>query len=32
VIVLERPPRIDAIGAGLTLFAIAISALDRLGM
>jgi 2-polyprenyl-6-methoxyphenol hydroxylase-like FAD-dependent oxidoreductase len=32
VIVLERAPRIDPIGAGLTLFANAMSALDRLGM
>jgi 2-polyprenyl-6-methoxyphenol hydroxylase-like FAD-dependent oxidoreductase len=31
VIVLERAPRIDPIGAGLTLFANAMSALDRLG-
>jgi 2-polyprenyl-6-methoxyphenol hydroxylase-like FAD-dependent oxidoreductase len=31
-IVLERAPRIDPIGAGLTLFANAMSALDRLGM
>jgi 2-polyprenyl-6-methoxyphenol hydroxylase-like FAD-dependent oxidoreductase len=30
-IVLERAPRIDPIGAGLTLFANAMSALDRLG-
>jgi 2-polyprenyl-6-methoxyphenol hydroxylase-like FAD-dependent oxidoreductase len=32
VIVLERAPRIDPIGAGLTLFANAMGALDRLGM
>jgi 2-polyprenyl-6-methoxyphenol hydroxylase-like FAD-dependent oxidoreductase len=32
VVVLERAPRIDPIGAGLTLFANAMSALDRLGM
>jgi 2-polyprenyl-6-methoxyphenol hydroxylase-like FAD-dependent oxidoreductase len=32
VIALERAPRIDPIGAGLTLFANAMSALDRLGM
>jgi 2-polyprenyl-6-methoxyphenol hydroxylase-like FAD-dependent oxidoreductase len=32
VIVLERAPRIDPIGAGLTLFGNAMSALDRLGM
>jgi 2-polyprenyl-6-methoxyphenol hydroxylase-like FAD-dependent oxidoreductase len=32
VIVLERAPRIDPVGAGLTLFANAMSALDRLGM
>jgi 2-polyprenyl-6-methoxyphenol hydroxylase-like FAD-dependent oxidoreductase len=32
VIVLERTPRIDPIGAGLTLFANAMSALDRLGV
>ena len=32
VIVLERAPRIDPIGAGLTLFANAMSALDRLGV
>jgi 2-polyprenyl-6-methoxyphenol hydroxylase-like FAD-dependent oxidoreductase len=32
VIVLERAPRIDPSGAGLTLFANAMSALDRLGM
>jgi 2-polyprenyl-6-methoxyphenol hydroxylase-like FAD-dependent oxidoreductase len=32
VIVLERAPQIDPIGAGLTLFANAMSALDRLGM
>jgi 2-polyprenyl-6-methoxyphenol hydroxylase-like FAD-dependent oxidoreductase len=32
VIVLERAPRIDPIGAGLTLFANAMAALDRLGM
>jgi 2-polyprenyl-6-methoxyphenol hydroxylase-like FAD-dependent oxidoreductase len=32
VIVLERAPRIDPIGAGLTLFANAMSALERLGM
>jgi RNA polymerase sigma factor (sigma-70 family) len=32
VLVLERAPRIDPIGAGLTLFANAMSALDRLGM
>jgi 2-polyprenyl-6-methoxyphenol hydroxylase-like FAD-dependent oxidoreductase len=31
VIVLERAPRIDPIGAGLTLFANGMSALDRLG-
>ncbi|HEY8235307.1 MAG TPA: FAD-dependent oxidoreductase [Gaiellaceae bacterium] len=31
VIVLERAPRIDPIGAGLTLFANAMGALDRLG-
>jgi 2-polyprenyl-6-methoxyphenol hydroxylase-like FAD-dependent oxidoreductase len=32
VVVLERAPRIDPIGAGLTLFANAVSALDRLGL
>jgi 2-polyprenyl-6-methoxyphenol hydroxylase-like FAD-dependent oxidoreductase len=32
VIVLERAPRIDPIGAGLTLFANGMSALARLGM
>jgi 2-polyprenyl-6-methoxyphenol hydroxylase-like FAD-dependent oxidoreductase len=32
VVVLERAPRIDPIGAGITLFANAMSALDRLGM
>jgi 2-polyprenyl-6-methoxyphenol hydroxylase-like FAD-dependent oxidoreductase len=32
VIVLERASRIDPIGAGLTLFANAMTALDRLGM
>jgi 2-polyprenyl-6-methoxyphenol hydroxylase-like FAD-dependent oxidoreductase len=32
VIVLERAPRIDPIGAGLTLFGNGMSALDRLGM
>jgi 2-polyprenyl-6-methoxyphenol hydroxylase-like FAD-dependent oxidoreductase len=32
VIVLERAPRIDPIGAGLTLFGNAMGALDRLGM
>jgi 2-polyprenyl-6-methoxyphenol hydroxylase-like FAD-dependent oxidoreductase len=32
VMVLERAPRIDPIGAGLTLFANAMSALDRLGI
>jgi 2-polyprenyl-6-methoxyphenol hydroxylase-like FAD-dependent oxidoreductase len=32
VIVQERAPRIDPIGAGLTLFANAMSALDRLGI
>jgi 2-polyprenyl-6-methoxyphenol hydroxylase-like FAD-dependent oxidoreductase len=32
VLVLERAPRIDPIGAGLTLFANAMSALDRLGI
>jgi 2-polyprenyl-6-methoxyphenol hydroxylase-like FAD-dependent oxidoreductase len=32
VLVLERAPRIDPIGAGLTLFANAMGALDRLGM
>jgi 2-polyprenyl-6-methoxyphenol hydroxylase-like FAD-dependent oxidoreductase len=32
VVVLERAPRIDPIGAGLTLFANAMGALDRLGM
>jgi 2-polyprenyl-6-methoxyphenol hydroxylase-like FAD-dependent oxidoreductase len=32
VVVLERAPRIDPIGAGLTLFANAMSALGRLGM
>jgi 2-polyprenyl-6-methoxyphenol hydroxylase-like FAD-dependent oxidoreductase len=32
VVVLERASRIDPIGAGLTLFANAMSALDRLGM
>jgi 2-polyprenyl-6-methoxyphenol hydroxylase-like FAD-dependent oxidoreductase len=32
VIVLERAPRVDPAGAGLTLFANAMSALDRLGM
>jgi 2-polyprenyl-6-methoxyphenol hydroxylase-like FAD-dependent oxidoreductase len=32
VVVLERAPRIDPLGAGITLFANAMSALDRLGM
>ena len=32
VIVLERAPSIDPIGAGLTLFANAMRALDRLGV
>jgi 2-polyprenyl-6-methoxyphenol hydroxylase-like FAD-dependent oxidoreductase len=32
VIVLERAPRIDRVGASLTLFANAMSALDRLGV
>jgi 2-polyprenyl-6-methoxyphenol hydroxylase-like FAD-dependent oxidoreductase len=32
VIVLERAPRVDPVGAGLTLFANAMSALDRLEM
>jgi 2-polyprenyl-6-methoxyphenol hydroxylase-like FAD-dependent oxidoreductase len=32
VVVLERAPRIDAVGAGLTLFANALRALDRLGV
>jgi 2-polyprenyl-6-methoxyphenol hydroxylase-like FAD-dependent oxidoreductase len=32
VIVLERAPRIDPVGAGLTLFANAMRALDRLGV
>ena len=32
VVVLERAPRIEAVGAGITLFANAIGALDRLGV
>jgi 2-polyprenyl-6-methoxyphenol hydroxylase-like FAD-dependent oxidoreductase len=32
VIVLERAPRIDPVGAGITLFANAMRALDRLGV
>jgi 2-polyprenyl-6-methoxyphenol hydroxylase-like FAD-dependent oxidoreductase len=32
VVVLERAPRIDPVGAGITLFANAMSALDRLGV
>ena len=32
VVVLEQAPRVDAVGAGLTLFANAMSALDRLGV
>ncbi len=32
VVVLERAPRIDPIGAGITLFANAMRALDRLGV
>jgi salicylate hydroxylase len=32
VIVLERAPRIDPLGAGITLFANAMRALDRLGV
>jgi 2-polyprenyl-6-methoxyphenol hydroxylase-like FAD-dependent oxidoreductase len=32
VVVLERAPRIDPVGAGLTLFANAMDALNRLGM
>jgi 2-polyprenyl-6-methoxyphenol hydroxylase-like FAD-dependent oxidoreductase len=31
VVVLERAPRVDPVGAGITLFANAMSALDRLG-
>jgi 2-polyprenyl-6-methoxyphenol hydroxylase-like FAD-dependent oxidoreductase len=32
VVVLERAPRIDAVGAGITLFANTPRALDRLGV
>jgi 2-polyprenyl-6-methoxyphenol hydroxylase-like FAD-dependent oxidoreductase len=32
VVVLERAPRIDPVGAGITLFANALRALDRLGV
>jgi 2-polyprenyl-6-methoxyphenol hydroxylase-like FAD-dependent oxidoreductase len=32
VVVLERAPRIDPVGAGITLFANAMRALDRLGL
>jgi 2-polyprenyl-6-methoxyphenol hydroxylase-like FAD-dependent oxidoreductase len=32
VVVLERAPRIDPVGAGITLFANAMGALDRLGV
>jgi 2-polyprenyl-6-methoxyphenol hydroxylase-like FAD-dependent oxidoreductase len=32
VVVLERAPRIDTVGAGITLFANALGALDRLGV
>jgi 2-polyprenyl-6-methoxyphenol hydroxylase-like FAD-dependent oxidoreductase len=32
VVVLEQAPRIDPVGAGITLFANAMSALDRLGV
>jgi 2-polyprenyl-6-methoxyphenol hydroxylase-like FAD-dependent oxidoreductase len=32
VVVLEQAPRIDPIGAGITLFANAMRALDRLGL
>jgi 2-polyprenyl-6-methoxyphenol hydroxylase-like FAD-dependent oxidoreductase len=32
VVVLERAPRIDPVGAGITLFANAMRALDRLGV
>jgi 2-polyprenyl-6-methoxyphenol hydroxylase-like FAD-dependent oxidoreductase len=32
VVVLERAPRIEPVGAGITLFANAMSALDRLGV
>jgi 2-polyprenyl-6-methoxyphenol hydroxylase-like FAD-dependent oxidoreductase len=32
VVVLERAPRIDAVGAGITLFANGMRALDRLGV
>ncbi len=32
VVVLERAPRIEALGAGITLFANAINALERLGV
>jgi 2-polyprenyl-6-methoxyphenol hydroxylase-like FAD-dependent oxidoreductase len=32
VVVLERAPRIDPVGAGITLFANAVRALDRLGV
>ena len=32
VVVLERAPRVDPVGAGITLFANAMSALDRLGV
>ena len=32
VVVLERAPRVDPVGAGITLFANAMRALDRLGV
>ena len=32
VVVLERAPRLEAVGAGITLFANAVRALDRLGV
>jgi 2-polyprenyl-6-methoxyphenol hydroxylase-like FAD-dependent oxidoreductase len=32
VVVFERAPRIDPVGAGITLFANAMRALDRLGV
>ena len=32
VVVLERAPRVDPVGAGITLFANAMAALDRLGV